>query len=173
MTRQRMGVSVVIGLVLTIAVAVLLARCPWSACRYVNLNTYTIRTLQEYREFLSNEGAFKSHHRVVAVMLHCSALRDDVVTALQNGQLMLGPGKQDMANLPRLHAWHQGLVFHLANAMSGNEREQETWAAMVQETVANQEHDQLAFLPRLFGGLILHVHNKQKPMVLFSDERCV
>ena len=46
MTRQRVGVSVVIGLLLAIAVVVLLVRCPWSACRYLNLNTYTITTLQ-------------------------------------------------------------------------------------------------------------------------------
>ena len=178
MTRQRVGVSVVIGLLLAIAVAVLLVRCPWSACRYLNLNTYTITRLQEYRQFMSNEAAFKALHRVGTVRLDCSALRDDVVTALQNGRLMLGLSEPDMAEKETskpglLRAWQQGLVLHLVNTMSDNEREQERWAARVQEMVGSQEQDGLFFLPRLFGGLIIHVHNKQKPMVLFSAERCV
>lgn len=118
-------------------------------------------------------GAFKARHRVAAVRLHCSALRDDVVTALQNGQLILGLSKQNMMNPPSLRAWHQGLVLHLANAMAENERQQETWATTVQQTVSSHEHDELSFLPRLFGGLIIHVRNKQKPMVLFSEERCL
>ena len=75
MTRQRVGVSVVIGLLLAIAVAVLLVRCPWSPCRYLNLNTYTLQRLQEYRQFMSNEAAFKALHRVGTVRLDCSALR--------------------------------------------------------------------------------------------------
>jgi hypothetical protein len=87
--RQRMGGLIAIGLLLTIAVAVFLARCPWPVCRYLNLNTYTITALDEYREFVSNEAAFKAFHRVAAVRLECSALRDDVVTALQSGRLTL------------------------------------------------------------------------------------
>jgi hypothetical protein len=40
---------------LAIAVAVVLLRCPWSACQYLNLNAYTITTLDEYRGFVSNK----------------------------------------------------------------------------------------------------------------------
>ena len=54
-----------------------------------------------------------------------------------------------------LRAWQQGLVLHLVNTMSDNEREQERWAARVQEMVVSQDQDGLTFLPRLFGGLIL------------------
>jgi len=35
--------------VLPIAVAVVLLRCPWYACMYLDINTYTIMTLDEYR----------------------------------------------------------------------------------------------------------------------------
>lgn len=169
--------AIVIGLFLIIAVAVLLARCPWPACAYLNLNTYTIATLHEFRQFLSDEAAFKAFHRVAAVRLNCAALRDDVVEALQSGRLMLGLSQPDMAQKGTakaglLRAWRQGLVLHLT-AMSDNEREQEIWAAMVQEMVVSQERDELSFLPRLFGGMIIHTDNKQKPMVLFSDERCL
>ena len=176
-TRQRMGVVVVIGLLLTIAVAVFLARCPWPACRYVNLNTYTITTLEEYRRFLSNEAVFKAVHRVAGVRFDCSALRDDVVTALQSGRLVLElstptvPQKNTVqSNL--LRAWRQGRILHLENNRLESEQELETSAARVQEMVVRQQQDGLSFLPRLFRGLIIHVHNKQKPMVLFSDEPC-
>ena len=117
-------------------------------------------------------------HRVAAVRVDCSALRDDVVTALQNGWLTLGRGKaamaqEDMAKPGHLRVWRQGLVLHLMNTMADNEREQESWAAGVEEMVVSQKQDGLSFLPRLFGGLIIHVHNKEKPMVLFSDKRCL
>lgn len=177
-TRQRMGVVVVIGLLLTIAVAVFLARCPWPACRYVNLNTYTITTLDEYRRFLSNEAVFKAVHRVAGVRFDCSALRDDVVTALQSGRLVLGLStptlpQENTVQPNLLRAWRQSRILHLENHMLESEQELETSAARVQEMVARQQQDGLSFLPRLFGGLIIHVHNKQKPMVLFSDEPCL
>jgi len=175
--RQHMGVVVVIGLLLVIAVGLLLARCPWPACRYLNLNTYTITTLDEYRRFLSNEAAFRALHRVAGVRCDCSALRDDVVRALQSRRLMLEFSKptvpqENMVQSDLLRAWRQGRILHLVNNMLESEQELETWAAGVQEMVVSQRQDGLSFLPRLFGGLIIHVRNKQKPMVLFSDEQC-
>ena len=176
-TRQRMGVVVVIGLLLTIAVAVFLARCPWPACHYLNLNTYTITTLHEYRRFVSNEAAFKALHRVAAVRLECSALRDDVVTDLQNGRLTVELSKptvprEHTAQPEHMHAWRQGRILHLMNTLLEREQEWETWAAGIQEIVVNEKYDKRSFIPRLFGGLIIHVHNKQMPMVLFSNEPC-
>jgi hypothetical protein len=175
--RQRMGGLIAIGLLLTIAVAVFLARCPWPACGHLNLNAHTITALDEYREFVSNEAAFKAFHRVAGVRLECSALRDDVVTDLQNGRLTLELGKptvprEHTAQPDHLHAWRQGRILHLMNTLLESEQEWETWAAGIQEIVVSEKYDKRSFIPRLFGGLIIHVHNKQKPMVLFSDEPC-
>jgi hypothetical protein len=143
----------------------------------VNLNPYTITTLDEYRKFLSNEAMFKAVHRVAGVRFDCSALRDDVVTALQSGRLMLELStptvpQENTVQPNLLRAWRQGRVLHLENRMLESEQELETSAVSVQEMVVRQQQDGLSFLPRLFGGLIIHVHNKQKPMVLFSDEPC-
>lgn len=175
--RQRMGVFIGIGLLVTIAVAVFLARCPWPPCGHLNLNTHTITALDEYREFVANEAAFKAFHRAAAVRLECSTLRDDVVTALQNGRLTLELGKsilpQEHTVQPKhLHAWRQGRILHLMNTMLEREQEWEIWAAGFQKIVVSEKYDKRSFIPRLFGGLIIHVHNKQKPMVLFSDEPC-
>lgn len=175
--RQRMGGLIAIGLLLTIAVAVFLARCTWPACGHLNLNTHTITAMDEYREFVSNEAAFKAFHRVAGVRLECSALRDDVVTDLQNGRLTLELGKpivprKHTAQPDHLHAWRQGRILHLMNTLLEREQEWEIWAAEIQEIVVSEKYDKRSFLPRLFGGLIIHVHHKQKPMVLFSDEPC-
>jgi hypothetical protein len=175
--RQRLGGLIAIGLLLTIVVAVFLARCTWPVCRHLNLNIHTITALDEYREFVSNEAAFKALHRVAAVRLECSALRDDVVTALQNGRLTLELGKsilpQEHTTQPEhLHSWSQGRILHLMNTVLEREQEWETWAAWIQEIVVSEKYDKRSFIPRLFGGLIIHVHNKQMPMVLFSNEPC-
>jgi hypothetical protein len=175
--RQRMGGLIAIGLLVTIAVAVFLARCTWPVCGHLSLNTHTISALDEYREFVSNEAAFKALHRVAAVRLECSALRDDVVTALQNGRLTVELGKpilpQEPATQPGyVRAWSQGRILHLANTLLENEQDWETWAAGIQDIVVNEKYDKRSFLPRLFGGLIIHVQNKQVPMVLFSNEPC-
>ena len=175
--RQRMGVFIGIGLLVTITVAVFLARCTWPVCGHLNLNTHTITALDEYREFVANEAAFKAFHRAAAVTLECSTLRDDVVTALQNGRLTLELGKsilpQEHTVQPEhLHAWRQGRILHLMNTLLEREQEWDTWAAGFQEIVVSEKYDRRSFIPRLFGGLIIHVHNKQKPMVLFSDEPC-
>ena len=71
-----------------------------------------------------------------------------------------------------LRAWRQGRILHIVNNRLESEQELETWAKGVQEMVVRQQQDGLSFLPRLFGGLIIHVRNKQKPMVLFSAEPC-
>ena len=160
-----------------IAMAVFLTRCTLSACGHLNLNIHTITALDEYREFVSKETGFKAFHRLAGVRLECSALRDDVVAALQNGRLTLELGKsilpQEHTTQPdHLHAWSQGRILHLMNAMLESEQEWETWVSEIQEIVANEKYDKRSFLPRLFGGLIIHVHNRQMPMVLFSDEPC-
>jgi hypothetical protein len=160
--RQRMGGLIAIGLLVTIAVAVFLARCTWPVCGHLSLNTHTISALDEYREFVSNEAAFKALHRV---------------TALQNGRLTVELGKpilpQEPATQPGyVRAWSQGRILHLANTLLENEQDWETWAAGIQDIVVNEKYDKRSFLPRLFGGLIIHVQNKQVPMVLFSNEPC-
>jgi hypothetical protein len=175
--RQRMGGLIVIGLLVTIAMAVFLARCTWPVCGHLSLNIHTISALDEYREFVSNETAFKALHRVAAVRLECSALRDDVVTGLQNGRLTIELSKppvprEHTAQPAHLHAWRQGRILHLMNTLLEREQEWETWAAGIQEIVVNEKYDKRSFIPRLFGGLIIHVQNKQMPMVLFSNEPC-
>jgi hypothetical protein len=79
---------------------------------------------------------------------------------------------QDMARPGLFHAWREGRVLHLVNNMVETEEDLETWTTQVQEAVVYQKESELSFLPRLFGGLIVHVHKRQKPMVLFSDEPC-
>jgi hypothetical protein len=96
---------------------------------------------------------------------------------LQSGRLMLRPSKPghakgEMAEPDMVRAWIEGRILHLGNNGFENQQKLETWAANVQQMIASQEEDSLSFLPRLFGGLIIHIHNKQKPMVLFSDEPC-
>lgn len=175
--RVRRAVLVVTALLATIAVAVVIAWCPSFACQYLNLNSYTITTLDEYRGFVSNQAAFKALHGRAKVKFECSALRDDVVTALQSGRLMLGVTESGIEQQDRIQpglfrAWREGRVLHLVNNMVETQEDLEAWAAKVQETVINQKESELSFLPRLFGGLIIHLHKKQKPMVLFSDEPC-
>jgi hypothetical protein len=148
------------------------------AClRSLESQYYTITALDEYCEFVSNETAFKAYHRAAAVRLECSTLRDDVVTALQNGRLTLELGKsilphEHTVQPKHLHSWRQGRILHLMSTMLEREQEWEIWAAGFQKIVVSEKYDKRSFIPRLFGGLIIHVHNKQKPMVLFSDEPC-
>jgi hypothetical protein len=88
--KRRVALFVATGLLFTIAVALVLLRCPWPACQYLHVKTYTITTLDEYRGFVSNQTAFKALHGHLTVKVECSVLRDDVVMALQSGRLMLG-----------------------------------------------------------------------------------
>lgn len=161
-----------------LVVVVFLAWCPPDACRVLHIHTYTISKLDEYRQFLADEAAFHQLHRVRAVRLDCSGLRDDVVTGLQTGRLILGINKSNGAEgkgplLGPIQPSHQGRLLHLVNRTSENHQELDVWAASVRENIAEQQHHELSFLPRLFGGVIIHVHNKQIPIVLFSDHPCV
>jgi hypothetical protein len=159
-------------------VVLFLVWCPPDACRALNIQTHTISELDEYREFLADEAAFHALHRARAVRLDCSALRDDVVTTLENGRLTLGISEPNgaqgnSAQVGPVKAWHQGRLLHLGNGTFENREESEAWAVSVRESVAERQGHELAFLPRLFGGLILHVHNKETPIVLFSRNPCI
>jgi hypothetical protein len=152
--------------------------CPPDVCRALNIQTYTISSLDEYREFLADESAFKTHHSVRAVRVDCSALRDDVVAALEKGRLILGvsesngaPGNSLQAG--QVKAWHQGRLLHVGNGTFENREESEAWAVKIREMLSERQERELAFLPRLFGGLIIHVHNKEAPVVLFSRNPCI
>lgn len=175
--RQSMIMLVLAGLALLVVV-LFLAWCPPDVCRVLNIHTYTISRLDEYQHFLADEAAFHALHRARAARVDCSALRDDVVTALKTGQLALGASRPNggdgkSGQVGPVHAWHQGRLLHLENAALVNRRESEAWAVTVRESVTGQQRRELSFFPRLFGGVILHVQNKQIPIVLFSDQPCV
>ena len=176
MNRMHMGGITAIGLLL-IGLAVLVARCPWPACRYLSLSTYTISIVDEYRQFLTNATEFKAFHHVAAVKLDCPALRDDVVGGLLSGRLRLRPSQPsraqgEIAEPDIFRAWLEGRILHIGNNGFENRRKLEIWAENVQQMITSQDEAELFFLSRLFGGVIIHINNKQKPMVLFSDEPC-
>ena len=177
MNRQRMTMLFIVGLAALVLVT-FLAWCPPDACRVLHIHTYTISRLAEYRTFLADEVAFHELHRVRAVRFDCSALRDDVVIALETGQLALGIHKPpattgESAQRGPLQAWHEGRLLHVVNTMSGNRQDVDAWSVSARENVAERQHNEFSFLPRLFGGVILHVLNKQIPIVLFSRNPCV
>jgi hypothetical protein len=156
-----------------------LGPCPWPVCRYWNLNAYAIRTLDEYQRFVSQEAQFAALHRRGAVTVDCSAVRDDVVGMLQRGRLMLGPRNEPsvvqrgLVQPGLVRAWREDRILHLANTELVSQQELETWAVNIQDMVASQQQNKLAVLPRLFGGVIVHLHGKQNPIVLFSDAPCL
>ncbi len=175
--RQLMTMFVLIGLA-ALGVAIFLAWCPPDVCRILNIQTYAISDLDDYRQFVADEPAFRSLHHVRAVRVDCSALRDDIVTALETGKLTLEASQSNGTHGKSAHpgpvqAWHQGRLLHMTNRASGTDQEQEAWAVTIRSTVAGQATQELSFLARLFGGLVLHVHNKQIPVVFFSDQPCV
>ena len=175
--RKPVIMLVLAGLA-TLVVLLFLVWCPPDVCRALNIQTHTISGLNEYREYLADEAAFQALHRVRAVRVDCSALRDDVVTTLESGRLPLGTIERNgaqgsSAQAGPFKAWHQGRLLHLANETSENHQESEAWTVSVRERVAEQQGQELAFLPRLFGGVILHVPNKETPIVLFSRNPCI
>lgn len=175
--RTPMTMLVLAGLTV-LAVVLLFVWCPPDACRALNIQTYTISSLDEYREFLGDESAFHALHQVRAVRVDCSALRDDVVTALETGRLTLGGSEPNgtrgkSAQAGPVKVWRQGRLLHLVNGTSANREESKAWATNIRKRVAERQGRDLAFLPRLFGGVILHVHTKVLPIVLFSDHPCV
>jgi hypothetical protein len=175
-TRQYKAIFLLAALP-AIAVIVLLTWCPPGVCRALNIQTHTITRLDEYRQFLADEVAFHTRHHVRAVRLDCPALRQDVVATLADGRLILDVNKpsmdeQNSAPSGQVRAWHEGRVLHLDSAMPGSQREMDAWVARVRGIISEQQHDGLAFLPRLFGGVIIHIQKKQLPIVLFSDKPC-
>lgn len=173
MQRRYIAVVLIAGLAALIVV-ISLARCPPDVCRALHIQTYTIASLDEYRQFLVDEAAFTALHHVRAVRVNCSDLRDAVVTALKTGRLKLEISKPNGFKSQSAHgpiqAWQQGRLLHLA--ASENHQEFDTWARSVRESLTDREQHDLSFLPRLFGGVILHVQNRELPIVLFSDQPC-
>ena len=160
-----------------LGILMFLTWCPPDACRTLHIQTYTISGLDDYRQFLADDAAFLARHHVRAVRLDCSALREDVVTALTTGHLMLGISNQhgvEERNIQAgpIQARYEGRLLHLTYTASDDHRQAEEWVLSIQNGVAGQERRDLSFLPRLFGGLILHVQNKQTPLVFFSDQPC-
>jgi len=157
-----------------LVVTLLLVWCPPAICRALHLHTVALSDLSDFRHYVADETGFYSSHQIRAVRIDCAALRDEVVTALQTGRLTLGTD-----SLPRhdggqgsIEAWHQGRLLHLNTTTLMTSDQQQAWAATVRAAVALQAGQDLAFLSRLFGGVILHVSHKQFPIVLFSDRPC-
>ena len=173
MQRRHITLVLIVGLAALIVV-IALAWCPPDICRILHIRTYTISSLEEYRQFLADEAAFTRLHHVRAVRVNCSDMREAVVTALNTNQLKLGISKtngitSETAHGPS-HAWQQGRLLHLSP--SENQQELDSWARSVRENLTDRTHDDLSFLSRLFGGVILHIHRREIPIVLFSDKPC-
>ena len=176
MYRRHLTMLLVAG-VAALIVVIFLAWCPPDACRALHIHTYTISSLDEYRQFLLDEAAFTSSHHARAVRLHCPNLRDNVVAALKTDRLTLGIShpngvKSESARQSPVQAWHQGRLLHVSKGTSENHQELDAWTMRVRASLVDRTEKDLSFLPRLFGGVILHVHNKQIPIVLFSDHPC-
>ena len=174
MKRQHITLVLVAGLA-ALVVVISLAWCPPDACRVLHIQTYTISNLDEYRQFLVDETAFIALHHVRAVRVNCSDLRDAVVTALKTERLKLGTSKPNgftSESAPRgsVQAWQQGRLLHLSTPE--NHQEFDSWAMRVRASLTDRTQHDLSFLPRLFGGVILHVQNREIPIVLFSDQPC-
>lgn len=175
MNRRHSTMLLVAGLAALIVV-IFLAWCPPDICRALHIHTYTISRLDEYRQFLLDEAAFTSSHHARAVRLQCPTLRDDVVAALKTERLTLGISnpdgvKAESARRGPVQAWHQGRLLHVSKGTSENQ-ELDAWTMRVRESLTDRTEKDLSFLPRLFGGVILHVRNRQIPIVLFSDQPC-
>jgi hypothetical protein len=163
--------------VAALAVVIFLSWCPPDACRALHIQTYTISSLDEYRQFLLDEAAFTSSHHARAVRPDCEDLRDDVVTALKTERVTLGGSnpnglKPESGRRGPVQAWHQGRLLHVSKGTSENPQELDAWTMRVRERLTDRTNKDLSFLPRLFGGVVLHVHHKQIPIVLFSDHPC-
>lgn len=161
-----------------LSILMFLAWCPPDTCRALHIQTYTVSGLDDYRQLLADEAAFLAQHHVRAVRLDCPALRENVVTALTTGHLTLGISTQhgvEERNVQTgpIQAWYEGRLLHLTYTASDDQRQAEDWVVSIQTGVARQERRDLSFLPRLFGGLILHVQNKETPIVFFSDQPCI
>jgi len=160
-----------------LAVTLLLVWCPPAVCRALNIHTSTLSDLADFRQYVADEEAFYASHHTRAVRMDCATLRDEVVTALQTGRLTLETGRFDNpqrndSGQGTIEAWHQGRLLHLQNRALATNDEQRAWAETVRAAVALHPRQELAFLSRLFGGVVLHVSHKEIPIVLFSDRPC-
>ncbi len=174
MKRQHLILLLIAGLAALVS-GVFLAWCPPDACRILHIRTYTISSLDEYRQFLADEAAFTTLHHVRAVQANCADLREAVVNALNTERLTLGASRpgglpSEGASHDPVRAWQQGRLLHLTP--SENHREFDSWAMRVRESLTHRRRSDLSFLPRLFGGVILHVRNSEIPIVLFSEQPC-
>lgn len=176
MNRHHKTMFMLAGLV-ALAVSLLLVWCPPALCRALNLHTFPLSDLSDFRQYVEDEPAFLSAHRTRAVRIDCAALRDEIVNALQTGRLTLETGRSDNAPLNEsgqgtIEAWHQGRLLHLTKKGLPTNGEQQAWATSVRIAIARQQGREFAFLSRLFGGVVLHVAHKLLPIVLFSDHPC-
>ena len=143
----------------------------------MHIQTYTIASLDDYRQFLLDEAAFTSSHHARTVRLHCDDLRDEVVAALKTERLRLGisqptSSRSDQVLSAPVDAWHQGRLLHISMPAPRNRQEVDEWGSKVRESIARRTDKELSFLPHLFGGVVLHVQKRQIPIVLFSDRPC-
>lgn len=175
--NRRKKTWLMLGAVAALAVTLLIIWCPPAACRLINIHTYALSALDDYRQLVADEEAFYSSRRARAVRIDCAALRDEVVTAVTTGSLVLetrpDDAQQSGSGQGTIEAWHQGRLLHLTNNALRTDIEQQAWAARVRAAVTTQRAHDLAFLSRLFGGVVLHVSHRQIPIVLFSDHPCV
>jgi len=160
-----------------LSVVLFLVWCPPDLCRVLNIQTHTISKLDDYRDFLADEAAFKALYHARAVRFDCPALREDVVEALETGRLILGAGESNGTGGGKdpagpIKAWQQGRLLHLMNGTSEDQQGPDAWAVSVRTIVAEQQRQELSFLSQLFGGVILHVHHKEFPITLFSRNPC-
>lgn len=176
--NRRHKTMYMLGGLAALVVALLLVWCPPIICRTLNIHTYTLSSLSDFRQFAADEEAFYSAHHTRAVRIDCATLRDEVVAALVTGRLRFAAGATDNPQRSEggpgaIEAWHQGRLLHLRNNAVVTNDEQQAWATTVRAAIAAQQGQDLAFLPRLFGGVVLHVSHKQIPIVLFSDRPCL
>ena len=160
-----------------LAVTLLLIWCPPALCRVLNIHTFPLSNLNDFRQYVANEEAFYSLHHTRTVRIDCAALRDEVVTVLKTGHLMLESSTpvdvQRERRTGTIEAWHQGRLLHLTNTALASSDEQQAWATSVRAAVTLQQQLDLAPLSRLFGAVVLHVSHRQIPIVLFSDRPCL
>ena len=127
----------------------LLIWCPPALCRVLNIHTTTLSDLTDFRQYVADEEVFYSHH-TRTVRIDCAALRDEVVTVLKTGHLVLEsstPGDvQRERRTGTIEAWHQGRLLHLTNTALASRDEQQAWATSVRAVVTLQQQQDLAFL---------------------------
>jgi hypothetical protein len=174
MTRPQKVLLILIGMGL--AALIFWSRCPPDVCRALHIRTYTITSLDDYREFLRDEGAFASAHHVRAVQPNCDDLRAQAVEALKTARLDLKisqPASPSPDTGVPVEVWHHERLLHVSMNPSPSLPSLDDWTVKVRESLLQYIEEELPFLPPLFGGVVVHVHKRQIPLVLFSDRPCV